>query len=377
MRAEALRRLDDMGAAGRKEFLVCTAYTRNYTIGKLCAPINKAYCHQHGYHWIEESEYEYEAMLSAISPRSNCSWYKILLLKSLMCRLLAGEQLTQLPAVDSTKIRYLMWIDADAVIVNSKRTLESIVEYSKAMELIISEDMNSTCRINAGIFLLKVCPWSLSLLEEVWMSERYFQVAHFDQAALERHLRLLLEGLEDKYDPFHSFIQGGTRGLKFFAHTCVLESRDFNTNISDDMDCSLVDRGSLARKEGVKLSKRQRKLRRRLSRDCETREALSISPSDVGEDGLSIYVDSRYFAQFAFHVAGRRHKVDVLLGMLRSRGIPVPSELDHDELLQFSARPYYKQSPGCSMQKELTSDINDLLATSSIGISSKDDETQV
>lgn len=326
-RAKILRRFDDDAQRSfRREFIVCTAYTTNYTIGKLCSPVNMEYCHRHGYHWIEESDHEYESMLRIISPRTNCSWYKILMLKRLMNRLLAEERIEQLPTVAARNVRYLMWIDADAIIVNPERTLESIVETSGEMELIISEDMSESSRINAGIFLLKVCPWSASLLEDVWQSERYFKVAHFDQAAMEKQLRVLFEGLDEKYLPFHSYSPSGPRGPKFFTHTCVLESQDFNTNISDRIDEILADgEGRDVISEGGKLSKRQRKLRRKSAKDSETRGKIQ-----------------RFYAQFAFHVAGRRNKVKVLLDIFHSRGIAIPSELGTEELQRFSGRPFYK-----------------------------------
>ena len=36
------------------EFVVTTAYSTNYTIGKLCGAINRKYCASHGYKFIEK-----------------------------------------------------------------------------------------------------------------------------------------------------------------------------------------------------------------------------------------------------------------------------------------------------------------------------------
>ena len=152
------------GSSGSKnllrgeDFLVCTAYTSNYTIGTLCAPINESYCRKHGYRWVLDGEHTYDSMMSVIMPRANCSWYKILLLLRLMEKALS----------DRDKVKYIMWIDSDAMIVDDTITLSSIVEECQHVELIISEDMNPSSHVNAGIFLIRVCDWSLKFLQDVW-----------------------------------------------------------------------------------------------------------------------------------------------------------------------------------------------------------------
>ena len=49
------------------------AYTADYTLGRLCEAVNRAYCVRHGYTFRCEVLAP-EAMQAAIAPRTCCSW---------------------------------------------------------------------------------------------------------------------------------------------------------------------------------------------------------------------------------------------------------------------------------------------------------------
>lgn len=69
---------------GHRGILMLTAYSTDYTIGKLCDTINKQYAEKHGYKYQSES-LSYDEMMQAIGPdKKHCTWYKVLMLKRLL-----------------------------------------------------------------------------------------------------------------------------------------------------------------------------------------------------------------------------------------------------------------------------------------------------
>eukprot|EP00854_Cymbomonas_tetramitiformis_P022545 gene22545-27211_t len=313
------------------QFLVCTAYTQNYTIGTLCAAINQAYCKRHGYLWREEREHRFEDMMGQIAPRRNCSWYKILMLRKLL------EEEADL--LSSQRVRYLLWIDADAIVVDPSVTLSDLVAKGKHMELIIGEDMypKSPCAFNAGIFLIKVGVWARQFLRDVWegtAGTRYQSVAHFEQAAMIKQLKMDFEGLDDKYkqlqQPYHSLLGGPV--VKSFIHVCVLGCQEMNTNITDE-------EGPQNREGAAKNTQRT---------DQHDAPDGLYGQEDGGQIGVNVREDEagigqEPYAKFAFHVAGRRQKVKLLLEMVQSRQIPIPACVKMEALfLNFNGRPGHR-----------------------------------
>jgi hypothetical protein len=205
------------GSRSNDGVLICSAYSDDYTIGRLSEAVNRAYAALHGYRFWSVV-LPYEDMLGQIAPRMHVTWFKVLLLRDLLAQ---------------AKIRgisWVMWIDADAIVIEpSVRVLEDIVASAGARELVIGEDMNPSCLINAGVMLVRVCAWSVALWDDVWASKRYWSVPFYEQSALIGALRARQEGLE-AVRPFHSHVRGGPQGPKHFAHTCVLPSLDFNSN---------------------------------------------------------------------------------------------------------------------------------------------------
>lgn len=154
-------------------------------------------------------------------------------------------------------------------------------------------------------------------------------------------------------------------GVKTFAHVCVFPSRDLNTNVSDEEDSSASgscsdrrsSRGSSSSNSsrassdedehegGASLkakpttrkykTKKERKERRRVRRNEKLRHL-----STVAGDNLETECDSgKQYAKFAFHVAGRKNKLRLLLRMAACRSIPLPVDLSTELLMPFNARP--------------------------------------
>lgn len=197
---------------------VCTAYTTNYALGRLCEDVNRRYCERHGYRFISET-LSAQHMQAAIDPRTCFSWYKVLMLS----RLLEEEML-----LGDSQEGYILWIDADAVFVRHDRTIESVIGLGPGVDLIVGEDLSAACQINAGVLLVRSSMWSHTLLKDMWARKSRFQRArYFEQSELLKQLSLRNEGLE-LVEPFHSYRRGPA--VKRFPHVLVLPREEFNSN---------------------------------------------------------------------------------------------------------------------------------------------------
>jgi hypothetical protein len=141
--AEVKRSTDDKGS---RRILLFTAYTEDYVIGNLCDTINKKYAARHGYEYVSQV-LPYDDMLAEIGPdKQHCTWYKVLMMKNFL-----SEQMEMLI---EKQIQYLMWIDADAVVINDEIKVEDIIARGKNRDLIIAENMHSCCLLNAGVMMM-------------------------------------------------------------------------------------------------------------------------------------------------------------------------------------------------------------------------------
>ena len=202
---------------GPSQILVVTSYTHNYTIGSVCSNINQQYCERHGYRFLEDVMPLAE-MKALIKPRKFCGWHKIHLLLSLLERVKTNQD----------DVQYMVWIDADAIVIDHTIKLEDIVSQGKGRDLMIAEDQAGL--LNTGVMILRVCDWVKAILEEVWETKRYFLVRQYEQAALERVLRKRFEGIE-LVCPFHSFCENGPSGVKYFPHVSVFPGSMLNSNV--------------------------------------------------------------------------------------------------------------------------------------------------
>ena len=141
--AVAQRQEEDNGHRG---VLIYTAFTTDYNIGRLVDTVNRAYADKHGYHYINRI-LSYEDMLATIAPRKkHCTWYKVWLL---------NELLNNKEMIREKEIQYIMWIDADAVVINDTVRVEDIIARGGHRDLIIAENMHAGCLINAWVFLVR------------------------------------------------------------------------------------------------------------------------------------------------------------------------------------------------------------------------------
>lgn len=193
---------------------ILTAYTADYTLGKLCSPINRAYAAKHGYTFIEK--------IIERPEERHPTWAKVQLLNELM--------------IDDS-FDYILWIDADAVVIRQDRSLDELIQVvPSTSELIIGEDVTESCLVNAGVLLVKVSDWSRNLWTDVWASEqsrKYYHRKFHEQSSLLKQLNMRQEQLT-LVSPFHSF-RGGPE-VKHFPHVTVMPRHAFNSNKPDQIE---------------------------------------------------------------------------------------------------------------------------------------------
>lgn len=76
--------------------------------------------------------------------------------------------------------KYLIWIDADAIIANFNISIESLINQYPLTDLFLCLDIyyQKEC-VNSGVMIIKNTPWSYELFKKVWNSS--FEHGHNDQ----------------------------------------------------------------------------------------------------------------------------------------------------------------------------------------------------
>ncbi|CAM9210175.1 unnamed protein product [Ectocarpus fasciculatus] len=98
------------------------------------------YAKYHGYTMIDGNKY--------VDDTRGVSWFK----------LLAVEE--ALHSFD-----YVMYIDADAVIMDPKRPLDTFLIAGRGKDMIMTEDWSG---LNGGVWIAKKSPWTHSFMKELW-----------------------------------------------------------------------------------------------------------------------------------------------------------------------------------------------------------------
>jgi len=80
----------------------------------------------------------------------------------------------KVPAIleNLTTSKYLVWIDADAIISNHSISIEKIINRDPNYDLYLCMDINveKEC-INSGVMIIKNTTWSKNLFKKVWLNE--------------------------------------------------------------------------------------------------------------------------------------------------------------------------------------------------------------
>lgn len=134
--------------------IVSAADSNLSEIADLTFPNKQAYASKH--------RYAYSMLRGGFRKDRPPQWSKIFFVQKL------------LPHVD-----WLLWTDADSLIMNPDIKVETLIDNN--FELIISRDFGG---LNTGVFLIKNCPNSFKLLQEIWGKKEFLYGATEEQGAL-------------------------------------------------------------------------------------------------------------------------------------------------------------------------------------------------
>eukprot|EP00038_Savillea_parva_P015715 m.221424 g.221424 ORF g.221424 m.221424 type:complete len:454 (+) comp31944_c0_seq1:51-1412(+) len=256
--------------------IVLSACSLDYLPGHLCAPVNRVWAERHGY------AFRFEAlpaadMERAVSPRNHLTWYKVLQIN------------TALREADN-RWEWVVWIDADAIVVHPERTVDSFARQADlSVDLILGEDVSPSCKVNAGVMLIRNTAFTRRMWTDIWACHRWHTKPFHEQSALCRWLRINDPGF-GRAEPWYSWDGADDTGHRT-DKTWVLPHLAINTNV-----------GSAVHQK----HKRSHKISTRLWEDSTA-------------DGPA----------FVFHAIGCSPKLKALRDMLSRRGMPAPlSEAD-------------------------------------------------
>mmetsp|Transcript_35095 Transcript_35095/g.91818 ORF Transcript_35095/g.91818 Transcript_35095/m.91818 type:complete len:476 (+) Transcript_35095:80-1507(+) len=259
--------------------VVITACSVDYLTGYLCLRANAIWAERHQYAFRPSFELPGD-MAAAIRPRDHLTWYKVVLIQ----RALAN------PAWD-----WVVWIDADAVVVHHDVGIDRLIARGgDDVDLIIGEDISPSCRVNAGVMLIRRSEWSRRVWADVWDCRRWQTKAFHEQSALCRWLKLHEEGFGAPA-PWYSWDGAPAAGHRTHK-TLVLPHHAINTN---------------AGSAGLQRHKRAHKMAARIGD--------GVCPADgSAEDGLG-----GGGPQFVFHAVGCSPKLAAIRTALAKHGIAV------------------------------------------------------
>lgn len=215
-------------------FLVVTAFDVNYEVGFLCSVVNEAYCQRNSY-TFQRVLLGAEEMRCLAAGR-HLAWAKVALLEALVTgssSALLEKVLRKARVVD---FDYVVWIDADAMVLDHSLQLENFVEVAGGADFITGEDMADTDLLNTGLMLFRrSSPWCQEVLKRWWndSDQQWHHQVCWDQTGL---CRLLCQdgfGLEK---PWFSWA-GGLR-YKRWKQVFVLDCGSFNFKYLNN--CSFV-----------------------------------------------------------------------------------------------------------------------------------------
>ncbi|CAE7591522.1 unnamed protein product [Symbiodinium natans] len=184
-----------MDADGRTNlrFLLVTAHDVDYKIGFLCSVVNEAYCKKHGYGFLRVVQSRDD--MCKLSSGRHLAWAKVALLRYLLSTTLSPTSPTSpsAPAWVSkgmspvSDFDYVVWIDADAMVLNHALKLEHFVTTAQEADFIIGEDMADTDFLNTGLMFFRArSAWCQDLLQKWWddSDARWHHEVCWDQTGL-------------------------------------------------------------------------------------------------------------------------------------------------------------------------------------------------
>ena len=173
-------------------FGVITAYTDSGgvdVLGKMTSDNKSKYCEAHGYRFFEFDEKHPKDLTFGHG------WMKLPLIASVL--------------KENPEVEWLFWIDADAIIMNYRVRLESLID--DWAFFVVGQDCNG---INVGTFFIRNCRLSLDFLADVWA--RGPQPGNWWTTSEQGQISYM--GLMDKYRQGYSVVLN--RKFNSYVHKC-------------------------------------------------------------------------------------------------------------------------------------------------------------
>jgi len=146
--------------ARKAQFAIATLYTPEIAdLGARTSQVIARYAARHGYQALIAEE--------SLDAARHPAWSKLLLTEQFL--------------VNHPSCTWLMWIDADAVIMNPTQRLEHLVDENA--DFVVAQD-RSACSINTGVFFLRNCAAALNMLRLAYSKVQYLHHACWEQPAV-------------------------------------------------------------------------------------------------------------------------------------------------------------------------------------------------
>jgi GR25 family glycosyltransferase involved in LPS biosynthesis len=146
--------------ASGSRFAIAMLYTSEVaSLGRRTARVMRAYARRHGYEAVVAT--------ASIDASRKAVWSKILLLHRYM--------------LENPDCKWVLWLDADAVIMNPQRRLEELVDDD--VDFVAAEDLPPS-PMNAGVFLVRNCPATLDMLRRSYAKKHHVASGFQEQAAI-------------------------------------------------------------------------------------------------------------------------------------------------------------------------------------------------
>eukprot|EP00178_Gracilaria_changii_P025156 TRINITY_DN76_c0_g1_i1.p2 TRINITY_DN76_c0_g1~~TRINITY_DN76_c0_g1_i1.p2 ORF type:complete len:476 (+),score=90.83 TRINITY_DN76_c0_g1_i1:3567-4994(+) len=151
-------------------------------LGALTAQNKRRYAHRHGYHFVEYSPHITSGLWQThfdIDHSRAPTFGKIKL---------------ALAACERRADFWLLWSDADAMVLNQSVPLESIID--DAYDMMITYDW---LMMNAGVLLLRCSEWTKTFLRTVYDARQFDSARALDQSSIQEHLDNLTEAERNEH----------------------------------------------------------------------------------------------------------------------------------------------------------------------------------
>jgi hypothetical protein len=146
---------------------VCSLYINNWyrDIVKYGKITLKNYCEKYGYDFIYETEKTNDTVYDG---KRDAPWYKIQLL---------------LKVLSNPEYDFVIWNDADSMIVSDDKNLEHFIEkYLGDKDILVARDWQSI--LNTGTMFIKNSDFSKKILQLTWDNTHEFNTTLHEQASL-------------------------------------------------------------------------------------------------------------------------------------------------------------------------------------------------